>query len=430
MKWPLSLRGTRPSDTGLGAASKPNTAVSRRESRRGQRSLTWLLEFTRPVTSRAEALTVSENILRALLRDTQATQGYIMLVNKAGDALTTEIAISLEEERSFPASRAFGEGIEGSSAEQSKSQTVSRSQSGHGTLFTLPQSGAAFPGEAALCAPIMEPVGNGSRQLLGVVTLAKHQPKSGFSPADMDLAQTLAGFIGLALVNARQAGELRDSFVASLQALADAMDAKNPHTAGHSTRVAELCVRIARKLRVSSDVIEDMQTGALIHDVGKVGIPDAIITKPGQLTDEEFTLQKQHPLIGYELCKSLGLGDHIMMLIRSHHEKLDGTGYPDGLKQGEIPLPLRIICVADAFDAMSCLRPYRKALDARERNEQLNRFAGTQFDPVVVETLKALMNAHELDDLYRGHWGLVEEEASSGFNSIHLAPTLATNLAA
>ena len=242
-----------------------------------------------------------------------------------------------------------------------------------------------------------------------------------FCPTDLDLAQTLAGFAGLALVNARQAGELRDSFVASLQALAQAMDAKNPYTEGHSARVSELCVLIARKLHVASEVIDDLLTGALLHDVGKVGIPDAIITKPSHLTDEEFALQKQHPIIGYELCKSLGLGDHILMLIRSHHEKLDGTGYPDGLKQGEIPLPLRIICVADAFDAMSCLRPYRKALDARERNEQLNRFAGTQFDPVVVETLKGLMNAHELDDLYRGHWGAGAEEAPSVFSPLHLA---------
>ena len=231
----------------------------------------------------------------------------------------------------------------------------------------------------------------------------------------------MRGLRGLALVNAQQQGELRDSFVASLQALAQAMDAKNPYTAGHSARVSEICVRIARKLHVAPEVIDDLHTGALIYDVGKVGIPDSIITKPDKLTDEEFELQKQHPIIGYELCKSLGLGDHILMLIRNHHEKLDGTGYPDGLKQSEIPLPLRIICVADAFDAMSCRRHYRKVMDARERNEQLNRFAGTQFDPVVVETLKGLMNAHELDDLYRGHWDASAEEPLPTVAPLHLA---------
>jgi HD-GYP domain-containing protein (c-di-GMP phosphodiesterase class II) len=421
MKWPLSSRKTNPPDAGRGAAWKPRLWSRKHEGKREERKLASLLEFTRAVTSREEALNVGEHILRALLRDTQSTQGYIMLVNKEGNGLATEIAISLEEERVFPASRPFGEGIEGSVAEYNKLQMLSRSQQAHASRFPTSQTNLVFPGEAALCVPIMEPVGTETRRVLGVLVLAKYQPKSSFLPADLDLTQTLAGFAGLALVNARQAGELRDSFVASLQALAHAMDAKTPYTEGHSARVSELCVRIARKLHVAPEVIDDLRTGALIYDVGKVGIPDTIITKPGQLTDEEFALQKQHPVIGYELCKSLGLGDHILMLIRNHHEKLDGTGYPDGLKQGEIPLPLRIICVADAFDAMSYRRSYRQALDARERNEQLNRFAGSQFDPVVVETLKGMMNAHELDDLYRGHWEPGSEEPLSAPAPLHLA---------
>ena len=421
MKWPLTSRKTSLPDSSQGAAWTPRWWSKSHEGKRGEIKLASLLEFMRAVTTREEALNAGEHILRALLRETQSTQGYIMLVNKEGNALTTEIAISLEEERVFPTVRPFGEGMEGGVAQQNKPQMLSRSQHTRASLFRASQSKVVFPGEAALCVPLMEPIGTETRRLLGVLVLAKYQPNTSFVPADMDLAQTLAGFAGLALVNARQAGELRDSFIASLQALAHAMDAKNPYTKGHSTRVAELCVRIASKLHVAPEVIEDLHTGALIYDVGKVGIPDAIITKPGQLTDEEFAIQEQHPVIGYELCKSLGLGDHILMLIRSHHERLDGTGYPDGLKQGEIPLPLRIICVADAFDAMSCRRPYRQALDARERNEQLNRFAGTQFDPVVVETLKGLMNANELDDLYRDHWLPDVKESTPNLVSLQLA---------
>jgi HD-GYP domain-containing protein (c-di-GMP phosphodiesterase class II) len=420
MKWPLSSRKTNPPEAGRGAAWKPRL-WSRKQSKQGESKLASLLEFTRAVTTREEALNVGEHILRALLRDTQSTQGYIMLVNKEGKGLTTEIAISLEEERVFPSGRPIGEGIEGNVAEYNRPQMLSRSQQGRASLFPASQTNVVFPGEAALCVPLMEPVGTGTRRVLGVLVLAKYQPKTSFLPADLDLAQTLAGFAGLALVHARQVGDLRDSFVESLKALARAMDAKNPYTEGHSARVSELCVRIARKLHVAPEVIDDLHSGALIYDVGKVGIPDTIITKPGQLTDEEFALQKQHPVIGYELCKSLGLGDHILMLIRSHHEKLDGTGYPDGLKQSEIPLPLRIICVADAFDAMSCRRPYRQALDARERNEQLNRFAGSQFDPVVVEALKGLMNAHELEDLYQGHWESGSKERLSTVTPLHLA---------
>ena len=421
MKWSLISKKTNLADSSSGTSWSSRFLRKGHDGKRSERKLSSLLEFTRAVTCREEALNVGEHILRALLRDTDSTQGYIMLVNKERNGLTTEIAISLTEERVFPSSKPFGEGIEGWVAEQNKPQILSRSHQSRASLLPVSQANIIFPGETALCVPLIEPIGTGARHVLGVVTLVKYQPKSSFSPADLDLAQTLAGFAGLALVNARQAGELRDSFVASLQALAHAMDAKNPFTKGHSARVSELCARIGRKLHVAPEVIDELQTGALIYDVGKVGIPDAIITKTSQLTDEEFILQKQHPVIGYELCKSLGLGNNILMLIRSHHEKLDGTGYPDGLKQGEIPLPLRIICVADAFDAMSCLRPYRKALDARERNEQLNRFAGTQFDPIVVETLKSLMNAHELDDLYQDHWGAGAEANVSEFGALHLA---------
>jgi putative nucleotidyltransferase with HDIG domain len=194
--------------------------------------------------------------------------------------------------------------------------------------------------------------------------------------------------------------------------LARTLDAKDAYTQGHSYRVSELCVLMARKLRVAPEIVENLRNGALLHDVGKIGIPDAILCKPGRLTDEEFAIMKQHPVIGYEICQSLGLGEEILMLIRNHHEKLDGTGYPDGLKLNEIPLPLRIICVADAFDAMSSSRPYRKVMDAHIRNEQLNRFAGTQFDPVVVETLKTLLSSGALDELYKEHWQTSTETAA------------------
>jgi hypothetical protein len=128
------------------------------------------------------------------------------------------------------------------------------------------------------------------------------------------------------------------------------------------------------------------------------------LLKPGQLTPEEFTALKHYPVIGYDMCKPLGLGEQVLTLIRNHPERLDGTGYPDKLKYGELPLPLRILCVADAFDAMSSYRPYRQVMDTKARQEQLNRFAGTQFDPIVVETLKGLLADGKLESLYQEHW--------------------------
>jgi putative nucleotidyltransferase with HDIG domain len=155
---------------------------------------------------------------------------------------------------------------------------------------------------------------------------------------------------------------------------------------------------------LSPEALEEMRVGTLLHDIGKIGVRDAILNKPGKLTDEEFEQMKQHTLIGYEICRPLNLSEGVLMLIRNHHERLDGTGYPDGLKGGELPLSLRIVCVADAFDAMSSRRPYRGVMSHQAIMSELSRNAGIQFDPVIVETLKQLIAEGALEDLYQDFW--------------------------
>jgi len=382
---------------------------------RRERKLSTLLEFGTRFTSGEDAARVMEQTLRGAIRDTDSTAGYIMLLQPGGEELATEVAVSVGEERPIPATVRVGEGVEGYVAETGKPLLLSRADDGERDASGQPRDARTpMPSaqHATLCIPMIES-GQKRAEVLGVFTLANHRPGSRYVDEDVDLARTLAGLATMALVNSRLYQNLRESFLRSLQVLARTLDAKDAYTQGHSNRVSELCVMIARKLRVDPDAIEDLRNGALLHDVGKIGVPDQVLRKPGRLTDAEFEVMRQHPVIGYEICKPLGLGDGILMLIRNHHEKLDGTGYPDGLRGGELPLPLRIICVADAFDAMSSSRPYRKVMDAAVRNEQLNRFAGTQFDPVVVETLKALLNAGELDDLYRDHWAPQREIAPS-----------------
>ncbi len=386
---------------------KRDDAMQRRD-----RKLATLLEFGTRFTSGEDAARVMEQTMRAALRETDATAGYIMLVNPATRELTTELAVNVDEERPFPTRRAFGEGIEGYVAQTGKPLVLGREQQEKGKEAAVaPVAGVRFDGEAALCIPLVEGGANGG-SVIGVFTLINHLPGSRFLDEDLDLVRTVAGLATMAIVNARLYEDLRASFMSSLQALAKTLDAKDPYTQGHSFRVSELCVMMAKKLRVAPDIVEDLHNGALLHDIGKIGTPDAILRKPGRLTEEEFEIMKQHTVTGYEICKPLGLGEGILTLIRNHHEKLDGTGYPDGLKLGELPLPLRIICVADAFDAMSSSRPYRKVMDSAVRNEQLNRFAGTQFDPIVIETLKSLLVAGDLDELYKDHWNTHEEDAA------------------
>ncbi len=145
-------------------------------------------------------------------------------------------------------------------------------------------------------------------------------------------------------------------------AFARAVEAKDPYTIGHSERVAKFAVDLARSLGLPQETIAELKFGGLLHDVGKIGVPDAILGKRGKLTDEEFTVVKRHPEIGEEICRPLKSFGAILCLIRSHHERLDGSGYPDGLRAKSIPLAVQVLSIADVFDALTSDRPYRSSL--------------------------------------------------------------------
>ncbi len=382
---------------------------------RRDRKLSSLMELGTRFTSSKDVNRLMEQTLHVALSDTGATAGYIMLMDTVSQELVTEVAFSTGENYPFPERRAAGEGVEGYVAQTGKPLLLSRqTDMGRSAGADLLPS-LQYDGEAALCVPLVESApasfsgGKTSGSVIGTFSIFNHHPGSRFLTDDMELLCTIAGLSTMAIVNAQLYQSQHDSFVGSLQVLARTLDAKDPYTQGHSFRVSELCVMIARKLRIAPEMVDELRNGALLHDIGKIGIPDAVLQKPDRLTDEEFQMMKEHPVIGFEICQPLGLGEGILMLIRNHHEKLDGSGYPDGLKLGELPLLLRIICVADAFDAMSSSRPYRKSMDTQVRNEQLNRFAGTQFDPIIVETLKGLLRNGELDELYKDQWTTPEE---------------------
>jgi putative nucleotidyltransferase with HDIG domain len=154
---------------------------------------------------------------------------------------------------------------------------------------------------------------------------------------------------------------------------------------GHSNAVAEYATQIATALGLSEKKVELIRTGALLHDIGKIGIPDSILYKPGPLTDEEFVYIKEHPVRGAELVSTNDGLREMVPIIRHHHERYDGRGYPDGLKGQEIPVEARILCVADSVQAMESDRPYRKALGNQAIIAEINENAGSQFDPVIVE---------------------------------------------
>jgi putative nucleotidyltransferase with HDIG domain len=184
--------------------------------------------------------------------------------------------------------------------------------------------------------------------------------------------------------------QLRRSYMATVRALSNAVEARDAYTGKHAERVAAYGAAIARALGIAGSEAPEIEFGFLLHDIGKVAIPDAILYKPGALTDEERTLMSRHPAIGAEIVGGIEFLHEAVAVVRSHHERWDGTGYPDGLAGEEIPLAARVFAVADVLDALTTDRPYRRALPFAQAREIIVAGSGSQFDPAVVEAFRTI----------------------------------------
>jgi putative nucleotidyltransferase with HDIG domain len=184
--------------------------------------------------------------------------------------------------------------------------------------------------------------------------------------------------------------KMRKVYLDTIRALAAAIDAKDPYTKGHSERVAETSVALAQELNLSDRDIEDIEYTALLHDIGKIGIADKILGKKGSLTNQEYEKIKEHTIMGANIIEPVDFLKNSYMAIYHHHEKYNGNGYPDGIKEEEIPLSARIIAVADACDAMGSDRPYRKKLSKDKIIREIKEQSGKQFDPKVVKAFLAI----------------------------------------
>ena len=178
---------------------------------------------------------------------------------------------------------------------------------------------------------------------------------------------------------------LKKAHLESVKVLAEAVDAKDPYTRGHSDRVKRMSLRLALSLGLTEDKLEILEYGALLHDIGKIGINDGILQKPGSLTPEEYQSVQEHPLIGVKIVEGVEFFKDKIPMIRNHHEYFDGSGYPDGLIGEVIPLEARIIAVSDAFDAMTSLRPHRPAMPLEDVLVEMEKGKGRQFDPKILE---------------------------------------------
>jgi putative nucleotidyltransferase with HDIG domain len=205
------------------------------------------------------------------------------------------------------------------------------------------------------------------------------------------------------------AAAVRKTHRDTIAALSRSMEAKDHYTGGHTERVSDLAVSLARRLGYSGDDLAAIEIGALLHDIGKIGISERILHKPGPLNDAEQKLMQEHPLISESILSAVDLHPFVCQIARSSHERMDGKGYPDGLRGDEIPLPARIVLVADAFDALTSDRPYRARRPVAAALEELRSCTGSQFCPRVIAALEAI--AREEPDVLAGAVADVGEAA-------------------
>ncbi|NQT90810.1 MAG: GAF domain-containing protein [Candidatus Omnitrophica bacterium] len=228
-------------------------------------------------------------------------------------------------------------------------------------------------------------------RVIGVLNLGKHQNKPFFDDEDVELLMILAYEAGAAISNCRLIEELQDYYIGSIVSLASALDTRDHYTQGHSERVGRYSTAIGKQLKLSHEQISNIRCASMLHDIGKIGIPDRILLKPGKLTEREFTVIKKHPVFAVKILRHIPRLKKIIPIVYHEHERYDGKGYVEGLKGRDIPIEARIISVADAYEAMTSDRPYRKALPMKVAIKELKKCAGTQFDPDVVKVFASIL---------------------------------------
>ena len=249
---------------------------------------------------------------------------------------------------------------------------------------------------------LVHPFSVGGKLAGAILTADKQGHDTEISSADMKLIGAAGDHLSVLLENAGLYENQHAMFIGTLRALVESIDAKDPYTSGHSERVAHLARKLAVEAGYDEDIAERVWICGLVHDVGKIGVPEAVLCKPGRLTDAEFDLIRAHPEIGHRILKDIPQMADVLPGVLSHHERWDGRGYPNGIAGEDLPLFARLIGLADSFDAMSSTRTYRSAMGRDKVLAEISRCAGSQFDPELAPIFVGL-DLTEYDEMVKNH---------------------------
>jgi putative nucleotidyltransferase with HDIG domain len=270
-----------------------------------------------------------------------------------------------------------GAGIIGWVAKEKKSLNISRIQ--HDRRFDV-EVKIGFAHKSMICAPLIF-----KDKIIGTISVHDKEKDEEFTEDDLILLENLAIQAAIAIENNRLNLDIERTYVETISALALAVEAKDPYSRGHSKRVSEYVTKLAEEFNLDKETISMLQDAALLHDIGKIGIKDNILLKPTALTPEEKRQMHRHAIIGENIIRPIHSLAKVALLVRYHQEQVNGKGYPDGLMGEEMTLPLKILIAADAYDAMTSERPYRRAMTKKEASKELIKYSGIYFDSRVVE---------------------------------------------
>ena len=248
-----------------------------------------------------------------------------------------------------------------------------------------------FTTKSVICVPLIV-----HRKAIGVIEVLNKADGSDFNEQDLDALTSVASTAAIALENAQLHQSVLSAYKSTIKALAAAIDAKDHYTRGHSQRVMEYALIGGTSLSLPREGLEILEYAGILHDIGKIGIADGILSKPGPLDEQEWGIMRQHPKIGSDILKDIPFLEKARILVLHHHERYDGRGYPDGIKGEDIPIGARLIAIADAFDTMTTDRSYRAAISVDSAITKLSKHSGTQFCPFAMEAFVSAYKENQI----------------------------------
>jgi len=337
-----------------------------------------LTELSALINSTLDTGEIRERAIVAAIRLLNAEAGSLILIDQDSGDMFFEVAIGDKGDKVKEIRLKKGEGIAGWVAEKGEAIIIHDVQSDQ-RFFKTADKRSTFITRDMVCVPVKT-----KDKVIGVLE-AINRGNGIFDEGDKEALIALANQVAIAIENANLYQELREVFYGTAQALAETIEKRDPYTGGHTKRVMNYSIAIGKAIGLSKKEIEDLRLAAILHDVGKIGVRDNILLKEDRLDPEELEKMNMHPQYGADILNHVKKLRDIIPGVRGHHERIDGKGYPDNLRDGDIPTIARIIAVADTFDAMTTDRPYRKAMSSETALEELRKNSGIQFDKDVVE---------------------------------------------